>query len=145
MCAVSPAANDYYREKASEVCRTTAVDTPVTGTAENEVSSPSVSSKELRRARAQERAKRQPVVRALKERVAKAETRIAELEKELEQLSAVLFNPTPETDFSATNRRLKYVQDQLDAINEEWERDATELNRIQREQDEAQAAIAGPA
>jgi hypothetical protein len=29
------------------------------------------------------------------------------------------------------------VQDQLEAVTEGWERDATELDQIQREQDEA--------
>ena len=36
---------------------------------------------------------------------------------------------------------IQIVQDQLDLLNEEWERDASELDRLQREQDEAQAAL----
>jgi hypothetical protein len=97
----------------------------------------------LRRARAQERAKRQPQIKALREKVTKAEARIAELEAELEKLSEVLFNRTPDTDYAATNRRLKVVQDQLSVFSEEWERDATELDRLQREQEEAQETVAG--
>lgn len=54
----------------------------------------------------------------------------------------MLFNPTPETDYASTNKRLKYVQDQLGAFSEEWEKDATELDRLQREQDLAQNALA---
>lgn len=67
--------------------------------------------------------------------------RIAALEQELETLSGMLFNPTPETDYASTNKRLKIVQDQLSVFSEEWEHDATELERLQREQDEAQTAV----
>jgi len=91
-------------------------------------------SKDLRRARAQERAKWQPKIKVLRERVAKSENRIAELEAELETLSAVLFNPTPETNFAETNRRLKHVQDQISAYTEEWERDTLELDAVLQEQ-----------
>ena len=140
-----PGGYDYYREKSAEAPPAAAAVAPSADAAGEDSASQSVSSKELRRARAQERAKRQPLVRALKDRVAKAEAKIAELEAELEQLSGVLFNPTPETDFAATNKRLKYVQDQLDVFNDEWERDASELDKLQREQDEAQASITGPA
>jgi ATP-binding cassette subfamily F protein 3 len=131
-----PGGYDYYREKASEIDRTAPAEA-APAAREAPDASQSVSSKEQRRARAQERAKRQPQIRTLKERVTKAEARIAELEAELEKLSAVLFNPTPETNFAETNRKLKYVQDQLEAVTEGWERDATELDQIQREQDEA--------
>ncbi|MBO7653910.1 MAG: hypothetical protein J6U40_03220, partial [Kiritimatiellae bacterium] len=97
--------------------------------------------KELRRVRAQERAKFLPRIRALKMKVEQEEKKIAELEAELEELSAVLFNPQPGTDFAATNKRLKWVQDQLDVFTEEWERDASELDRLQKEQDAAQDAV----
>lgn len=136
---------DYYREKASEIGRT--------GVTENSDALPAsvtestqapLSSKELRRIRAQARAKHQPLIRTLKDRVTKAEARITELEAQLEKLSALLFNPTPEISFAETNQKLKFVQDQLDAINQEWERDASELDRLQREQDKAQAALNAP-
>ena len=136
-----PGGYDYYREKSAGENRD-ADEAPKAAEAGQDGEGAPVSSKELRRARAQARAKHQPAIRALKDKVAKAEARIAELEAELEELSGVLFNPTPETDFAATNKRLKYVQDQLGAFSEEWERDATELDRLQREQDEAQGAIA---
>ena len=85
------------------------------------------SPKDLRRARAQERDRRQPKVKALRDRIAKAESRITELEAELEKLSAVLFNPPPGTNFADANRRLKYVQDQISVHTEEWERDSLAL------------------
>ena len=134
-----PGGYDYYREKASEVNRLAVAENPVVKSAPVSGAPQTVSSKDLRRARAQERSKRNnPQVKGLKDRVTKAEARIAELEAELEKLSGLLFNRTPETNFAETNKKLKYVQDQLDAVTKEWERDATELDRIQREQDEAQ-------
>ena len=135
-----PGGYDYYREKASEVNRLAVVEKPSLKSAPVNSAPQTVSSKDLRRARAQERSKRNPLLRTLKERVTKAEARIAELEAELEKLSGLLFNRTPETNFAETNKKLKYVQDQLEAVTQEWERDATELDRIQREQDEAQPA-----
>lgn len=137
-----PGGYDYYREKVASDGAA-----PGQAAAEREAEAGpdgeagALTAKELRRARAQERAKRQPLIRALKEKVTKAEARIGELEAELEELSGALFNPTPETDFGTVNKRLKYVQDQLSAFTEEWERDATELDRLQREQDVAQDAL----
>jgi ATP-binding cassette subfamily F protein 3 len=136
-----PGGYDYYREKSAEYHQD-APPTPASEAPPGPTGAPaSVSAKDLRRARAQERAKRQPQIKALRERVAKAESRIAELEAELETLSSVLFNPTPDTNYAETNRRLKVVQDRLSVFSEEWERDATDLDRLQREQDEAQEGL----
>jgi len=140
-----PGGYDYYLEKSAEYhqdAAQTVAAVPETPPGPNGASV-ALSAKDLRRARAQERAKRQPLLKALRERVAKAESRIAELESELESLSAVLFNPAPDTNFAETNRRLKVVQDRLSVYTEEWERDASELDRLQREQDEAQDALLG--
>ncbi|MDR2849299.1 MAG: ABC-F family ATP-binding cassette domain-containing protein [Verrucomicrobiota bacterium] len=138
-----PGGYDYYREKIAQEGRGgggAPAQPPRAETAGGPSSAapadPAHSSKELRRLRAQERAKFQPRIRALKGNVVRAEARIAELEAELETLSGVLFNPTPETDFAATNKRLKIVQDQLSAFSEEWERDATELERLQKKMNE---------
>ena len=98
-----------------------------------ELSNSNTSSKDLRRARAQERAKWQPRIKVLRDRIAKTEARITELEAELETLSAVLFNPAPDTNFADINRRLKHVQDQLSAHTEEWERDSLDLDAILQE------------
>ena len=135
-----PGGYDYYREKAAGAREPEPATRPAESRPDSESSA--LNAKDLRRARAQERTKRQPLIKALKEKVTKAEARIAELEAELEKLSAVLFNPTPETDYASTNKRLKYVQDQLGAYSEAWEKDATELDRLQREQDLAQNALA---
>lgn len=129
-----PGGYDYYREKTAAENNAPADNAAGRQVTTDDPEAAPVSAKDLRRARAMARARLQPAINALKSKVAKAETRIAELEAELESLSAVLFNPTPETDFAATNKRLKYVQDQLEVFSEEWERDATELERLQREQ-----------
>ena len=132
-----PGGYDYYREKSAEQ--------PATTPTPKETPSPSStttgdapSAKELRRIRAQERAKWQPRIKALRDKVTKQEAKIAELEAELEKLSAILFNPSPETNFAETNRKLKYVQDQLSFYSEEWERDATELDAVLQEQKAAE-------
>ena len=137
-----PGGYDYYREKVAGENREPDAAPSVSVVPGPDGVNPTVSAKEMRRARAQARSKHQPVIRVLKDKVTKAEARIADLEAELEKLSGVLFNPTPETDFAATNKRLRHVQDQLEAITSEWERDASELDRLQREQDEAQDALA---
>jgi len=136
-----PGGYDYYREKIAGENRETDGVQRASEPGPNDANTP-ISGKDLRRARAQARSKNQPAIRTLKDKVSKAEARIAELEAELEELSGALFNPTPETDFASTNKRLKYVQDQLSAFTEEWERDATELDRLQREQNKAQDALA---
>jgi ATP-binding cassette subfamily F protein 3 len=138
-----PGGYDYYREKTSGESRSNENAAPAAVVPGPDGVSTAVSGKDLRRARAQERVKRQPQIKALRDKVAHAEARIAELEAELEKLSAVLFNRTPDTDYAATNKRLRIVQDQLGLITEEWDRDATELNRLQREQDQAQDALLG--
>ena len=138
-----PGGYEYYREKSVSEQRDSGTSPKAIENAQqnDRDSANNVSAKDLRRARAQARAKLQPLIRALKERVTKAEVRIAALEQELETLSGMLFNPTPETDYASTNKRLKIVQDQLSVFSEEWEHDATELERLQREQDEAQTAV----
>lgn len=125
-----PGGYDYYREKTAGETKEPAAE--VRPAAEKGTPAAPMSSKEQRRIRAAAQAKIQPKLRALKDRIAKAETRIAELEAELEELSKVLFNPAPDTDFAATNKRLKVVQDQLETFTEEWERDALELDRLQK-------------
>ena len=50
---------------------------------------------------------------------------------------AIIWSGTPETDFATTNKNLKWVQDQLDFYNEEWEKYATELDALQKAQSAA--------
>ncbi len=134
-----PGGYDYYREKVAADNRGPA-DTAAGRADAGGTDGAPVSAKDLRRARAMARARLQPAISALKNKVAKTEARIAELEAELETLSAALFNPAPDTDFATVNKRLKHVQDQLGVFSEEWAIDATELDRLQREQAEAAQA-----
>jgi len=128
-----PGGYDYYREKTSKDPQSQ--DQKLNSGSEKNSGAPTISSKELRQARAKERAKWQPRIKELKRNVQRAETKIASLEEELETLSEILFNPTPDTDFSKTNHRLRVVQDQLDTYTRQWERDAEELEKLQQEQE----------
>lgn len=132
-----PGDYDYYLEKTSAGNSLSAEPVSPAAITDTPGSSAPLSAKDQRRARAQERAKWQPQIRELKKKVEQAEAKVTELEAELEELSAVLFNPTPETDFATTNKNLKWVQDQLDFYNEEWEKYATELDALQKAQSAA--------
>jgi DNA repair exonuclease SbcCD ATPase subunit len=128
-----PGGYDYYKEKTGKDPQPQELKQAISE--KEDAGTPTVSSKELRQARAKERAKWQPRMKELKRNVQRAETKIAALEEELEKLSEVLFNPAPDTDFSKTNQRLRVVQDQLDTYTRQWESDAEELEKIQQEQD----------
>ncbi|MBQ7189810.1 MAG: ABC-F family ATP-binding cassette domain-containing protein [Kiritimatiellae bacterium] len=142
-----PGGYDYYLEKTGGMSDTARVVEPSALPAKEEVPSdsatPRLVGKELRKARAAARERFAPEIRRLKEKVAKEEAEINALEAELEEVSSELFNPTPETDFGTLNRRLKWIQDRLDTFNEEWERDASRLDDLQRQQAEAQDEVGG--
>jgi ATP-binding cassette subfamily F protein 3 len=132
-----PGGYDYYREKSAELdAGKPEIKQAIAPRFDND--NAPLSNKDQRRARAQERTKWLPKIKVLRVKVTQAEAKIAELEAELEKLSAILFNPTPETKFGETNRKLKYVQDQLAHQTEAWERDATELNALLQEQKAAE-------
>ena len=92
--------------------------------------SPVLSSKELRKQRAEERAKIAPKVKELKKRVATAESKIDELQQQLDEASAELFNPTPTTDFAEVNRKVRTLQFEIDRYTTDWEEAATELEQL---------------
>ena len=92
--------------------------------------SPVLSSKELRKQRAEERAKIAPKVKELKKRVATAESKIDELQQQLDEASAELFNPTPTTDFAEVNRKVRTLQFEIDRYTADWEEAATELEQL---------------
>ncbi len=130
-----PGGYDYYKEKTGGGQPQPELKSASAAEAKNSPSN--LSSKELRQARANERARWQPQIKELKRKVERAESRITQLEKELEKLSEVLFNPQPDTDFAKTNQRLRVVQDQLESLTKEWERDAQELEKLQQAQESA--------
>jgi ATP-binding cassette subfamily F protein 3 len=95
-------------------------------------------SRELRRARARERNRLRPLIAPLKRRVEQAERRIAALEEEERTLAATLSSGAPEIDYAAAGSRLRAIRHELHLAALEWERDATALERLQREPTAAQ-------
>ena len=93
---------------------------------------PKLSSRDLRKQRAEERAKIAPQVKALKKRIETAESKIDALQKSLDEASAELFNPTPTTDFAEVNRVVRTLQFEIDRYTADWEDAATELEELQK-------------
>jgi ATP-binding cassette subfamily F protein 3 len=136
---------DYYREKlekennSSANSQLSATTTPQGASANADTSNVkndalSLSSRELRQARAQARAKLQPLIRRLKEKVTLAETRIATLEEEHAQLTAQLSSGNGGIDFAAHSRRLKQIEFDLHKLTLDWEANATELEQLEQQQ-----------
>ena len=129
-----PGGYDYYCEKKEEAGRKEdgrAVREEVRKEARKEEGE-ALSKKELRQQRAAERAKIAPQVKELKRRVETAEAKIDELQKCLEEVSAELFNPKPDTDFAEANRQVRTLQFEIDRYTADWEEAATELERLQQ-------------
>ena len=125
-----PGGYDYYCEKKAQA---TAVSPAIENvrTKESEESADGrLSAKELRRQRAEQRAKTAPKVKELKRRVETAERKIEELQKSLDEASAELFNPTPTTDFAEVNRVVRTLQFEIDRYTADWEEAATELETL---------------
>ena len=59
-----------------------------------------------------------------------AEHKIDELQKQLEEVSAELFNPKPTTDFAEANRKVRTLQFEIDRYTADWEEAATELEEL---------------
>jgi ATP-binding cassette subfamily F protein 3 len=142
-----PGSYDYYREK----CEAAAPTPPSARAADGNQADTSVAddsgesamnARDLRRIRAQERAKRQPQIRRLKDKVSQTEGRIAELEAEHARLTASLSSGSAEVDFAGDSRRLKQIGFDLHKLTLEWESAAAELEQLEREQAEGLQAIA---
>ena len=89
-----------------------------------------LTSKELRRQRAAERAKYAPQMKELKKRVETAEKKLDELQKALDEASAELFNPKPDTNFAEVNRTVRTLQFEIDRYTADWEEAATALEQL---------------
>ena len=89
--------------------------------------------KALRRERAMKRQEQGKVRRPLENRIKAAERKIAELEKEQDQLSGELMKPTPGTDYATVNRRLWEIQATLAETVEAWEKASLELEALPEE------------
>lgn len=97
-----------------------------------------LSSKELRKAKADLRAKLQPRISPLKKKVEAAEKKIEELEAEEKTLNDMLSSGRPDVDYAATGSKLRNVQMQLHITALDWEKYASELEELQKELEEAQ-------
>ena len=132
-----PGGYDYYCEKRErgtgngerDVGRPMSNASAVNDPSQNSRLSP----KELRKQRADARAKIAPKVKELKNRVETAERKIDELQKALDEASAELFNPTPQTDFAEANRKVRTLQFEIDRYTADWEEAATELEALTSE------------
>ena len=98
---------------------------------------PALTSKDLRRAKAELRAKMQPRIAPLKRRVEAAESKIEALENEEKELNAKLASGDPAVDYAKTGSQLRNVQMQLHVTALEWEEAAGKLEALQKELDEA--------
>lgn len=131
-----PGGYDYYCEKKAELVREAQRNQNVVREVKAEVKpaegaeEAKLTSKELRKQRAEERAKIAPKVNELKRRVEKAEKKIEELQASLDAASEELFNPKPTTDFAETNRLVRTLQFEIDRYTLEWEEAATELENL---------------
>lgn len=122
-----PGGYDYYLEKtAAEVA-------PAPEASSAEADAPQkLSSKDLRRQRAQERAAKAPEVKRLKRRVADAEAAIAKLEAEQAELTEALGNGTLDAQGLAdAGKRLRALQFDLAKHSLEWEEAATALEALE--------------
>ena len=133
-----PGGYDYYCEKKEEArargeeARARKEDGKSSKETVRKEEGEALSKKELRQQRAAERAKIAPQVKELKRRVETAEAKIDELQKCLEEVSAELFNPKPDTDFAEANRKVRTLQFEIDRYTADWEEAATELERLQQ-------------
>ena len=125
-----PGGYDYYCEKRDELAARAAPRTPKPEKSEVSAANP----KELRKARAEARAKIAPKVKELKRRVETAERKLDELQKALDEASAELFNPKPDTDFAQANRNVRVIQAEIDRYTADWEAAATELEALSAEE-----------
>lgn len=127
-----PGGYDYYREKKAEL-ESAAPNKVVKAEAAPQKATAPLSPKELRKRRAEERAKTAPQLREVKKRIETAEKKVDELQKALDEASAELFNPTPTTDFAEVNRKVRTLQFEIDRYTADWEAAASELETLQAE------------
>ena len=124
-----PGGYDYYREKTANRQLPGAAGQPEAKASETAEES-KMTSKDIRRQRAAERAKIAPKVRELKKKVEECEKKIEELQASLDAASEELFNPQPNTDFGEVNRKVRTLQFEIDRYTLDWENAATELEEL---------------
>lgn len=101
-----------------------------------------LSSKDLRKAKAELRAKMLPKMAPLKKKVESLEKRIAQLESREQELNSILAGGSPgQVDYASLGTELRSTQFELGKVALEWEEAATRLEEMQKELDEAQNAL----
>jgi ATP-binding cassette subfamily F protein 3 len=120
---------DYYLEKSNQ--------SPVTTSTPQKTDAPV--SKDVRKARRQERAaKRQEIQKDKKKAerlVEKIETQLENLEAEQLQITEELSVESTAADFMSLNRKLREIQDQITELTSDWETAAENLEAINVEYD----------
>lgn len=127
-----PGGYDYYCQKRDELLskEKQSAKPDVKESVKEQNEAVKLTSKELRRQRAAERALIAPKVKELKKRIELSERKISELELKLEEASAELFNPTPNTDFAEVNRLVRTLQFEIDRYTADWEKASLELEEL---------------
>lgn len=128
-----PGGYDYYHEKMEAEERTRKA-SPVTreaggGSADGE-GDPGADKKALRRERAQRREEVNQRRRPLEKLVKDSEKRLADLEREQDELTGELMKPRQDTDYAKLNRRLSEIHASLADTVERWERASRELEGL---------------
>ena len=121
---------DYYCEKKAQMG-----DRVVKVESAEPAEPAALSKKELRKQRADERAKIAPRVKELKRIVETSEKKIDELQAALDAASEELFNPKPTTDFAEANRKVRTLQFEIERYTADWEAAATELEELTKNAD----------
>ena len=123
-----PGGYDYYMEK-------TAGETRETKPERAEEAPAKITSKDLRRQRAQERAAKAPEIKRLKRKVAEAEAAIAAMEAEQAELTERLGDGSLDAQgLAEAGKRLRALQFDLAKRSLEWEEWATALEDLSAEQ-----------
>ncbi len=124
-----PGGYDYYMEK---VAGETAAEVPTKGAASSAATTEQpLSSKELRKQRADARAAKAPEIKRLKRKVSEAEAAIAKLEAEEATLTEQLADPSIDPAQRAeAGKRLKELQFELNTLTLDWEAAATALEEL---------------
>ena len=116
---------DYYQEKL-------AAEAPHPEDAPQKPQEAKVTSKDLRRQRAQERAAKAPEIKRLKRRVAEAEADIARLEAEQAELTAALGDGSLDAQgLAEAGKRLRAILFDLGKRSLDWEEAATALEALE--------------
>ena len=80
-------------------------------------------------------------MRDLRRRVEDYERHISKLEEEQKTLSTELASGAANLDYAGKSARLKSIQAEMGRYASQWEEAASELEQLQKELTEAQAAI----